>query len=140
MARRSTSGLGAVILVVALAAGIWLVSGREPGTSTGAPDSSRQPSADALGTPYIEVADLPVPAVEVLRRIAAGGPFDYSQDGSMFNNFEALLPDQPRGYYREYTVTTPGSDDRGAWRIVTGENGERYWTDDHYASFSRIRE
>ncbi|MGA8255019.1 MAG: ribonuclease domain-containing protein [Nocardioides sp.] len=140
MARRSSSGLGALILVVALAAGIWLVSGREPGTSTGAPDTSSQPSADALGTPYIDAADLPEPAIEVLRRIAAGGPFDYSEDGSTFNNFEALLPDQPRGYYTEYTVMTPGSDDRGARRIVAGENGERYWTDDHYATFSRIRQ
>ena len=55
-----------------------------------------------------------------------------------FENREDLLPDQPLGYYREYTVPTPGSETRGARRIVAGEGGEYYWTDDHYDSFSRI--
>jgi ribonuclease T1 len=35
-------------------------------------------------------------------------------------------------------VPTPGSDDRGARRIVAGEAGELYWTQDHYSSFGRI--
>jgi len=125
--------------VLALAIGIWLVSGRDPGTGTSPAAPSPTATADALGLPYVDVADLPVPAADVLRRIEAGGPFDYDQDGSTFGNYEGLLPDQPRGYYAEYTVITPGSDDRGARRIVAGGSGERYWTDDHYASFSRIR-
>ncbi len=69
---------------------------------------------------------------------AAGGPFPYEEDGGVFGNYEGLLPDRERGYYREYTVETPGSDDRGARRIVTGEEGELYWTEDHYASFEQV--
>jgi len=71
--------------------------------------------------------------------IDQGGPFPYpDKDGSTFGNFEGLLPDHPRGYYAEYTVVTPGSSDRGARRIITGDGGEYYWTEDHYASFARI--
>jgi ribonuclease T1 len=57
----------------------------------------------------------------------------------VFQNREGLLPEQPSGYYHEYTVLTPGSSDRGARRIVTGSQGEMYYTDDHYGSFQRIR-
>ena len=72
--------------------------------------------------------------------IDAGGPFpEPDHDGGTFGNREELLPDQPMGYYREYTVPTPGVDHRGARRIVAGDGGELYWTDDHYSSFSRIR-
>ncbi|MBT2748410.1 MULTISPECIES: ribonuclease domain-containing protein [unclassified Lysobacter] len=83
---------------------------------------------------------LPSQAHEVLRRIAAGGPFDHRQDGSVFQNRENRLPRQPRGYYHEYTVETPGSDDRGARRIVTGGDPPRefYYSDDHYRSFRRF--
>ena len=70
--------------------------------------------------------------------IDAGGPFPYGQDGAVFQNREGLLPDRAEGHYREYTVPTPGEDDRGARRIVAGANGERYWTADHYASFAWI--
>jgi ribonuclease T1 len=70
--------------------------------------------------------------------IEAGGPFPYRQDGATFQNREGLLPSEPAGYYREYTVETPGSEDRGARRIIAGKGGELYWTDDHYASFTRI--
>ena len=75
---------------------------------------------------------------ETIALIDHGGPFPYPQDGDTFRNDEGLLPDQPTGYYREYTVETPGSDDRGARRIVAGSAGELCWTDDHYNSFSRI--
>jgi guanyl-specific ribonuclease Sa len=83
---------------------------------------------------------LPSQAHDVLRRIAAGGPFDHRQDGSVFQNRENRLPRQPRGYYHEYTVETPGSDDRGARRIVTGGDPPReyYYSDDHYRSFQRF--
>jgi ribonuclease T1 len=78
-------------------------------------------------------------AVETtLARIARGGPFPYRKDGTVFGNRERLLPPQPRGHYREYTVETPGSPDRGARRIVRGANGETYYTRDHYESFVRI--
>ena len=56
----------------------------------------------------------------------------------VFENRERILPPRDRGYYREYTVPTPGEDDRGARRIVTGDAGQYYWTEDHYASFERI--
>ena len=70
--------------------------------------------------------------------IDAGGPYRYDRDGVVFENRERILPAQERGYYREYTVPTPGEDDRGARRIVTGGEGQYYWTEDHYASFERI--
>lgn len=83
---------------------------------------------------------LPLEARETLERIRAGGPFPYPQDGRVFSNRERLLPSKARGYYREYTVHTPGARDRGARRIVAGGSGEYYYTDDHYRSFRRIRE
>ena len=95
-------------------------------------------------TPGVETAYwpsfLPPEAHDTLRRIEAGGPFAHRQDGSTFQNRERLLPPQPRGYYREYTVETPGSDDRGARRIVAGGDPpvEFFYTDDHYRSFRRI--
>ncbi|MBA2381334.1 MAG: ribonuclease, partial [Chloroflexi bacterium] len=70
--------------------------------------------------------------------IAAGGPYAHPADGATFQNRERLLPVRPPGYYREYTVETPGSAERGARRIVTGGPDEAYWTADHYASFARI--
>ncbi|GAA1993486.1 hypothetical protein GCM10009838_66940 [Catenulispora subtropica] len=78
---------------------------------------------------------LPAEARDVIRRIDAGGPFQYRQDGVGFQNREGLLPRQPSGYYREYTVVTPGAQDRGARRLVHGEQGELYYTPDHYRSF-----
>lgn len=84
-------------------------------------------------------SDLPPEAQQTLARIEAGGPFPYKQDGRVFQNRESLLPQRPRGYYREYTVKTPGARDRGARRIVAGREGEYYYTEDHYRSFRRIR-
>ena len=75
---------------------------------------------------------------EVLVLIEAGGPFPHDQDGTVFQNREGLLPQQPQGYYHEYTVPTPGSPDRGARRLVTGDGGEVYYTSDHYSSFTQI--
>ena len=83
-----------------------------------------------------------------LALIKAGGPFAYARDGSVFGNREQRLPPRGRGYYREYTVKTPGARDRGARRIVAGagaagdvrSSGEYYYSDDHYNSFRRIRE
>lgn len=100
--------------------------------------SSSSPTPGSSGLPTVPVSALPDQARAVLGLIEAGGPFPYPQDGVTFNNREGLLPEEPTGYYREYTVPTPGETDRGARRIVTGKNGERYWTDDHYASFSEI--
>ncbi|WP_239459844.1 ribonuclease [Nocardioides daejeonensis] len=92
----------------------------------------------ASGLRWVSVAELPPEAEETLELIDAGGPFPYDRDGVTFGNYEGILPREARGYYREYTVPTPGSRDRGARRIVTGADDEYYWTGDHYASFERI--
>ena len=86
----------------------------------------------------IAVAELPTEARETISLIRKGGPFPFPRDGVVFVNFENRLPAKARGYYREYTVRTPGARDRGARRIVTGRDGELYYTDDHYQSFKRI--
>lgn len=92
------------------------------------------------GLPWVSVANLPAEARDTIRRIDAGGPFRYRQDDQVFGNRERLLPTRPRGTYREYTVLTPGSDDRGARRIVAADGGRvLYYTDDHYASFRVVR-
>jgi ribonuclease T1 len=92
----------------------------------------------ASGLPIVALASLPREAASTVALIDAGGPFKYRQDGATFQNREGLLPKQAGDYYREYTVETPGSTDRGARRIIAGKDGELYWTDDHYATFSRI--
>ncbi len=84
--------------------------------------------------------ELPKEAAKTLRLIKQGGPFPYRRDGVTFGNFERRLPKKERGYYKEYTVPTPGSRDRGARRIIAGRNGEYYYTGDHYKTFRRIRE
>ena len=83
---------------------------------------------------------LPPEAIETLRLIERGGPFPHRQDGTVFQNRERLLPDRGRGYYREYTVRTPGARDRGARRIVTGGDPPEvfYYTEDHYRSFREL--
>ena len=88
----------------------------------------------------IAVAELPVEARETLRAIKRGGPYTYSRDGVVFGNFERILPKQPRGYYHEYTVKTPGVRSRGARRIISGQSQEYFYTDNHYQTFRRIRE
>jgi len=88
----------------------------------------------------VPVAQLPQEARDTLRLIRKGGPFPYRKDGTEFGNRERRLPVRERGYYREYTVPTPGSKDRGARRIVAGSNADYYYTDDHYRSFRRIRD
>ena len=88
----------------------------------------------------VPAAALPAEAQATLNLIDAGGPFPYRRDGIVFQNRERRLPEQPRGYYREYTVPTPESADRGARRIVTGDKPPLvfYYTADHYKSFLRI--
>ncbi len=92
----------------------------------------------------VQVTELPPQARETYGLIRRGGPFPYEKDGSVFGNRERLLPAARRGYYREYTVTTPGSRDRGARRIVCGGPATVphacYYTADHYASFRQIVE
>ncbi len=98
-------------------------------------------SGFAAGT--VALAQLPAEAQNTHRLILAGGPFPYRKDGAVFGNRERALPAQPRGYYQEYTVQTPGSRDRGARRIVCGgrepaQPKSCFYTSDHYASFRQI--
>lgn len=99
---------------------------------------ARAPPAYIDGLPVITLDELPPEALDTLALIERGGPFPFRQDGTTFQNRERLLPLKPAGYYREYTVITPGASMRGARRIVAGAGGELYYTDDHYANFRRI--
>jgi ribonuclease T1 len=100
---------------------------------------------ESAPTAVVQLAELPPEAIKTHRLILSGGPFPYAKDGSVFGNRERLLPAHPRGFYREYTVRTPGASNRGARRIVCGgrqptQPESCYYTADHYASFRRIVE
>lgn len=125
--RRSgaTIGLAAFLLLTILLAVV------EPAQAR--PSGVEEPAA-------IRVEELPREARETLALIRQGGPFPYRKDGIVFGNRERRLPVQSSGYYREYTVPTPGARDRGARRIIAGGSGEYYYTGDHYNTFRRIRE
>lgn len=107
-----------------------------PARTLRAPTATR--AAAGSGLKSVSRAELPAEADKTLELIKRGGPFLYRQDGQVFQNREGVLPAKQSGYYHEYTVVTPGSADRGARRIVTGANGEYYYTSDHYASFRII--
>jgi ribonuclease T1 len=100
--------------------------------------SARSPAIETAGV--VRAADLPIEARETLVLIKRGGPFPYSRDGVEFANREGRLPHASRGTYREYTVKTPGSRDRGARRIIASGMNEYWYTADHYRSFRRIVE
>lgn len=136
-----------VLVLLALAVWWWQQRADAPEATPVQPD---RPSASASvipdrhsvdpasGLPLVTVGELPAEAEETLDLIDDGGPYPYDRDGVTFGNFEGILPEHERGYYREYTVPTPGEDDRGARRIVTGGPDEFFWTSDHYESFARI--
>ncbi|TDW23332.1 ribonuclease domain-containing protein [Kribbella kalugense] len=121
------------MLVITLAASLF-------GCSASTKTRSSSDVDAASGLKIVAVADMPKEAQDTLKLIDQGGPYPYSRDGVVFGNLEKILPKHDRGYYHEYTVTTPGEKDRGARRIVTGNAGERYYTDDHYKSFRTIAE
>ena len=107
------------------------------------PEADSRSSATDSAAAEVALSTLPPQAPDTYRRILAGGPFPYDKDGSVFGNRERLLPLHPRGHYREYTVKTPGSPDRGARRIVWGGTRPKapeacFYTADHYASFRLI--
>jgi len=102
-------------------------------------------SADARAqstpkTVAVAVEDLPKEARATLALIKKGGPFPFQRDGVVFGNLERRLPIKERGYYKEYTVPTPGSRTRGVRRIIAGGKREYFYTDDHYRTFRRIRD
>jgi ribonuclease T1 len=127
-------------MLVGLLVAVFAMAGCQAEPSPAQPATSPAAVVDD-GIPDCAVADLPPEAHEVIEDIEAGGPYEYPRnDGVTFGNREGLLPDEDPGYYREFTVETPGADNRGARRIVTGGPDERdpehwYYTDDHYESF-----
>ncbi len=124
----------AIVVVLLLGAG-WLAS-RGGAAPAGSGGTSAAGGSTTAGT--VRAADLPPEARHTLALVKSGGPYPYARDGIVFSNREGLLPREPSGYYREYTVVTPGSADRGARRIIVGQQGEDYYTDDHYASFREV--
>lgn len=159
--RRTTVGL--LVLCVAVVVGLLLAQGGATDGTGGAAASSpgqasRIPAPEGTGLPAPAVedpaasqtpesgletvaeSDLPGEAHDTLELIRSGGPFPFRQDDATFFNREGILPQRPRDYYREYTVRTRGSPDRGARRIVAGEGGDLFYTADHYDSFVQIEE
>lgn len=130
-------GGSAALLSLLLASGPVTAQAATPATTSTTAFSATTFRTAAVGS--VCYSALPSQAHDTLDLIEQGGPFPYEQDGTVFQNREGLLPDQSTGYYHEYTVITPGSPDRGARRIVTGEqNEEDYYTADHYASFDLV--
>jgi ribonuclease T1 len=103
-------------------------------------DGSATRVPNVSGLPVIRESQLPAEGRRTLALIRKGGPYPYTRDGVTFGNFERILPRKASGYYREYTVPTPGESDRGARRIVAGQAGDKYYTADHYESFKFIAE
>ncbi|HZM81128.1 MAG TPA: ribonuclease domain-containing protein [Candidatus Limnocylindrales bacterium] len=128
----------AVALVIAVVAGVTLIVHFARTDTASAPGPRAGASTPVSGLPTVKVEQLPGEAVATLTLIDKGGPFPYQQDGSTFRNQENLLPRQETGYYREYTVKTPGSRDRGSRRLVVGRGGDIYYTGDHYESFRQV--
>ncbi len=114
------------LLGLAVAAFVSLTGGHAP---------SNAPSPTQRSAPS---SSLPPEALTTLRLIDQGGPFPFERDGVVFENREGQLPRKPRGYYHEYTVVTPGEHSRGTRRIIAGDQGERYYSDDHYQSFTPV--
>jgi guanyl-specific ribonuclease Sa len=133
-----------VLILLTLLALAWLLRDAPAPADQRSPEVAERPQYDLPRSPPAAQAlpdFLPPEAAQTLALIARGGPYPHRQDGSVFGNRERLLPPRPRGYYREYTVDTPGLGHRGARRIVTGgDPPTEYWyTDDHYASFQPFR-
>jgi ribonuclease T1 len=105
-----------------------------------APGTAGARSSASAKADVVRTADLPKEAQETLALIRHGGPFPYARDGAVFANREGRLPPAARGAYREYTVKTPGSRDRGARRIIAAGSDQFWYTADHYRSFRRIIE
>lgn len=146
VSRKTLSGVvGLVVVVIGALLGVHAAGGGDDagttthGTTHGATHATTTPTASP-SSEWIDASALPSQARAVLKEIDEGGPFEYpGKDGSVFGNYEGLLPHEGSGYYHEYTVDTPGASTRGTRRIITGRGSELYWTADHYNHFQRIR-
>lgn len=124
----------ALLGLLALVVGVWFGQG----AASQEDRAGAAPGWVQSDLPVRALSDLPPEAAEAWQLIRAGGPFPHEQDGAVFVNRERLLPSRDAGYYREYTVRTPGEADRGARRLVTGEEAELYYSADHYQSFVAV--
>jgi guanyl-specific ribonuclease Sa len=129
--RVSAALVGLLVLVV----GGWLGHRALP---AGPPVDDRPAVAVSAALPVRSLSQLPPQAAQVWQLIQHGGPYRYRQDGSVFGNRERHLPTREKGFYREYTVPTPGGYDRGPRRLITGGSTELYYTGDHYVSFVAV--
>ncbi|MEU9102628.1 ribonuclease [Streptomyces sp. NPDC048361] len=128
-------------VLVCLAVLLAGCGGKDTAKPAGSPhNASASASAPgwSKGMATVPAGALPAEARRTLALIDKGGPFPYSRDGVVFGNVEKLLPQHKRGYYHEYTVPTPGSRDRGARRLITGQSGEFFYTGDHYKTFKAV--
>lgn len=149
MTRRLRSVVAVVGLVVVVGLALLVGAGPDPQPGTDRPAPARSASSartasdqrdPETGLLLVEVRRLPRQVQETVALIERGGPYPYRQDGATFSNREGLLPPEPKGFYREFTVATTGSDDRGARRVVTGDRDRQFfYTADHYESFVQIR-
>jgi ribonuclease T1 len=130
--RRVTTALVGLLMLVA---GSWLGHHALADPPTGGRPVAVSSTA---GLPVRKLSQLPAQATQVWQLIRHGGPFPYRQDGGVFGNREARLPSRQPGFYREYTVPTPGQHDRGPRRLITGGAEELYYTGDHYVTFVAV--
>lgn len=131
--RRKRSPLAYLAAIIAVVVAAWITNGFEQ-SKPSPPQPSQTERVDQARR--VDVEQVQIKAT--LDLIARGGPFPHRQDGSTFQNREGHLPAKPRGYYREYTVPTPGAGNRGARRIVRGQDGDTWYTRDHYKTFIRL--
>jgi ribonuclease T1 len=126
--------LALIVLLTILVVGYAI----KAATNDSPPPAAKPTTSTSKTSSLIPLSSLPKEAQQTVASIQRGGPYPYRQDGVVYGNLERQLPAKPRGYYHEYTVQTPGSGDRGARRIVTGQDGQFYYTRDHYASFTLL--
>jgi ribonuclease T1 len=127
--RRPLLALVALVAILGIGYGVRAADSHRPAPK----------SVTTQASSPVPLSSLPAEAAQTVELIRRGGPFPYPRDdGAVFHNAEHELPGAPDGYYREYTVRTPGSSTRGARRIIVGAHGEYYYTGDHYTSFVRV--
>jgi ribonuclease T1 len=127
-----------VVFALAGAYGLAAPATAAPAPAPAAVAPAQASCGDTSGFQQVALSSLPSQATDTVNLIKAGGPYPYPEDGEVFDNREGILPACDSGYYHEYTVDTPGSPTRGTRRIITGQGGEYFYTDDHYASFKLV--
>ncbi|MDQ3904213.1 MAG: ribonuclease N [Actinomycetota bacterium] len=130
--RRVTAALVGLLVLVA---GGWL---EHHAVTDPSPGGRSVAVVSTANRPVRPLSQLPPQAAQVWQQIQHGGPFPYPQDGTVFGNREGRLPARQAGFYREYTVPTPGDHDRGPRRLITGGATELYYTGDHYVRFIAV--